>query len=206
MTTASSFGQPFTHDRLRGFRLKADGDWADSFLGINQVNVTFSQGIPRARQHRRNPTTRSRRAAGVGRVDFTKIESTVSRTQPLPANFSLFVAGYAQYAFTPLLVSEQCGYGGRFFGRAFDPSQMLGDHCWAALGELRYDIATPWKQLTRLQPYAYADHGQTYILQAGRRHAAHAARHLGRRRRARRLGGHLHGRRVAREGGRRPAQ
>ena len=47
LTNDDSFvlGQPFTHDRLRGFRLKADGDWADSFLGINQVNVTFSQGF-----------------------------------------------------------------------------------------------------------------------------------------------------------------
>ena len=26
--------------------------------------------------------------------------------------------------------SEQCSYGGRVFGRAFDPSQMLGDSCW----------------------------------------------------------------------------
>jgi hemolysin activation/secretion protein len=89
---------------------------------------------------------------------------TASRTQPLPANFSLFLAGYAQYAFTPLLVSEQCGYGGRFFGRAFDPSQMLGDHCWAVLSELRYEIATPWKQVTRLQAYTYADHGQVYFI------------------------------------------
>jgi len=75
----------------------------------------------------------------------------VIRTQPLPQNFSAFFAAYAQYAFTPLLVSEQCSYGGRFFGRAFDPSQMLGDHCWSVLGEARYDIATGIKQLTRSQ-------------------------------------------------------
>ena len=51
---------------------------------------------------------------------------------------------------------------GRFFGRAFDPSQMLGDHCWEVLGELRYDIPTGIKQLTRAQLYAFADHGQVY--------------------------------------------
>src|SRR5207248_4994865 len=53
-----------------------------------------------------------------------------------------------------------CSYGGRFFGRAFDPSQLIGDRCWAVLGELRYDIPTTIKQLTRAQLYAYADHGQ----------------------------------------------
>jgi hemolysin activation/secretion protein len=152
-------GGQFNRDRLRGFRLKADADWADSFLGINQVNATFSHGIHGAGStDNDNPLA----STNAGRVDFSKIEGTVSRLQPLFAGFSAFVAAYAQYAFTPLLVSEQCGYGGRFFGRAFDPSQMLGDHCWAVIGELRYDVPTGIKQLTRSQLYAYADHGHVY--------------------------------------------
>ena len=97
-----------------------------------------------------------------GRVDFTKIEGTFTRLQPLFGGISAFVAAYGQYAFTPLLVSEQCSYGGRFFGRAYDPSQFLGDSCWMALGELRYDIPNTIKNLTRAQIYAYADHGETY--------------------------------------------
>jgi hemolysin activation/secretion protein len=162
-------GAPFTLDRLRGFRLKADADWADSFLGINQVNVTFSQGIHGLGSTESGnpfgplpplPTP----STNAGRVDFNKIEGTFSRLQPLFPSVSLFVAAYGQWGFTPLLVSEQCAYGGRFFGRAFDPSQLLGDRCWAALGELRHDIATPWKQLTRLQVYGYADHGEVYTL------------------------------------------
>src|ERR1043165_2805211 len=169
MTNDDSFGTagPFPHDRLRGFRLKGDGDWADSFLGTTQVNVTFSQDIhglgstdnpdPNvALQPLPTSSTKS------GRVDFDKIEGTFARTQPLFAGFSAFVAAYGQYAFTPLLISEQCSYGGRFFGRAFDPSQLLGDHCWMALGEVRYDIPNSIKQLTKAQIYAYADHGETY--------------------------------------------
>src|ERR1041385_3432208 len=169
MTNDESFelGGPFTRDRLRGFRLKADADWADSFLGINQVNATFSQGI-----HGLGSTDSAdpngplpplpTPSTNAGRVDFDKIEGTFTRTQPLFAGFSAFIAAYGQYAFTPLLISEQCSYGGRFFGRAFDPSQLLGDSCWAALGELRFDIPTGVKQLTRAQLYAYADHGETY--------------------------------------------
>ena len=158
-----TFGVPLTHDRLRGFRLKADADWADSFLGINQVNVTASHGIQGLGSTTNDNLIASR--PFVGRVDFSKVEATVSRLQPLIANLSLFVSAYGQYAGTPLLVSEQCGYGGRFFGRAFDPSQLLGDHCWMVIGELRYDIATPWKQVNRLQLYGYADHGETHLLQ-----------------------------------------
>jgi hemolysin activation/secretion protein len=161
-------GTASTRDRLRGFRLKADADWADSFLGINQVNFTFSQGIHGLGSTENGfpddpnlPTA----STNAGHVDFNKIESTFTRLQPLPQNFSAFFAAYAQYAFTPLLVSEQCSYGGRFFGRAFDPSQMLGDHCWSVLGEMRYDIPTGIKQLTRSQLYAFADHGQIYNIE-----------------------------------------
>jgi hemolysin activation/secretion protein len=153
------FGDLFTRDRLRGFRVRADADWADSFLGVNQVNVTASHGFDGlGSTHNDNPLA----STNAGRVDFTKIEATVSRTQPLFWHFSAFAAAYAQYAATPLLVSEQCSYGGRFFGRAFDPSQLLGDHCWAALGELRFDVPHTIKQLTKAQLYTYADHGETY--------------------------------------------
>jgi hemolysin activation/secretion protein len=158
---AFAAGNFFTRDRLRGFRVKGDADWADSFLGINQVNATFSQGINGLGSDGNAPIDVPH-TTNAGRVDFSKIEVTVSRTQPLPLNFSLFVAAYGQYAFAPLLVSEQCSYGGRFFGRAFDPSQMLGDHCWEVLAEGRYDIATPWKQVTKLQLYAFADHGELF--------------------------------------------
>jgi len=103
-------------------------------------------------------------STNAGQTDFTKIEGTFARTQPLFAGISAFFAAYGQYAFTPLLVSEQCSYGGRFFGRAYDPSQLLGDRCWEVLGEVRYDITTPWKQLTRLQPYAFADHGEVHTI------------------------------------------
>jgi hemolysin activation/secretion protein len=163
MTDDDALGAFPTRDRLRGFRLKADADWADSFLGINQVNFTFSQGINGLGASGNLGPTDTPTSTN-GRVDFNKIEGTFIRTQPLPQNFSAFFAAYAQYAFTPLLVSEQCSYGGRFFGRAFDPSQMLGDHCWSVLGEARYDIQTGIKQLTRSQLYAFADHGQVYYI------------------------------------------
>jgi hemolysin activation/secretion protein len=71
---------------------------------------------------------------------------------------------YGQYALNPLLVSELCGYGGRLFGRAFDPSQFVGDSCFEALGELRYDIPVTGviKDLTQAQLYAFTDHGNLH--------------------------------------------
>jgi hemolysin activation/secretion protein len=153
-------GQAFSRDRLRGFRLKADGDWADRFLGINQVNFTFSQGIQGLGSTANDNPISSR--VEVGRVDFSKVEGTYSRLQPLFGPVSAFFAAYGQYAFRPLLISEQCSFGGRFFGRAFDPSQLLGDHCWEIIGEVRYDLPLALKQLTRAQLYVYADHGEVF--------------------------------------------
>jgi hemolysin activation/secretion protein len=175
MTNDESFelGAPFTLDRIRGFRLKGDADWADRWLGINQVNVTLSQGLPilgATPNADPNPLVLQplpTASTNAGQTTFTKIEGLYSRTQPLFAGFSAFVAAYGQYAFVPLLVSEQCSYGGRFFGRAYDPSQFLGDSCWMALGEGRYDIPNTIKQLTRAQLYAYADHGETYNIDPG---------------------------------------
>jgi hemolysin activation/secretion protein len=152
-------GAPFNVDRLRGFRGKADADIADSLQGINQFNLTVSQGIEGLGSTDNGNPLASRAA---GRVDFNKIEGTIGRTQPLPGRFSAYASLYGQYAFTPLLSSEQCGYGGRFFGRAFDPSQMLGDSCWEALGELRYDLPPAVPQITQAQLYAFTDYGRLY--------------------------------------------
>jgi hemolysin activation/secretion protein len=92
-----------------------------------------------------------------GRVDFNKIEATFARLQSLGGGFSFFVATLGQYAFTPLLYPEVCGYGGRVFGRAFDPSQVIGDHCAEILGELRFDLPPLARELTQAQLYLYAD-------------------------------------------------
>lgn len=159
---SDALGATFTNDRLRGFRVRLDSDVADQFLGINQFYAIFSQGIEGLGSTQNGDPLASRVG---GRVDFSKVEIFAARTQPLFLDFSVYTAVYAQYAFTPLLVPEQCGYGGRFFGRAFDPSDILGDSCFEASHELRYDIRKPppWMVgLTQDQLYAFVDWGELY--------------------------------------------
>ncbi|MEI8155034.1 MAG: ShlB/FhaC/HecB family hemolysin secretion/activation protein, partial [Hyphomicrobiales bacterium] len=132
--------QPFNDDRLRGFRLRVDGDFADPLLGINQINVTLSQGIHGLGSSDNGNPFASRAA---GKVDFTKFEGQLSRLQPLGGGFSAFGVIYGQTTSSALLSPEQCGYGGRFFGRAYDPSELLADRCLLVNGELRYDIPLP---------------------------------------------------------------
>src|SRR6266436_4716685 len=153
---------PSTHDRMRGIRLRADADSADQTGAINQLYFVFSQGFRGlgATQNGQDLASRIN-----GRVDFSKMELTVSRLQPLPLPaFSALIAAYGQYAMTPLLVSEMCGYGGRLFGRGFDPSQFISDSCFEALFELRYDIPVQLQALTQAQLYGFFDHGWLHNL------------------------------------------
>ena len=159
-------GELNTLDKLRGFRLKADADMAEPSGAINQLNVTFSQGFEGLGSSKNNEGA-AEIAANVnnlsvknGRVDFSKFEATYTRVQPLFDRLSLLVSAYGQHAFQPLLVPEMCGYGGRFFGRAYDPSQIVADSCIEVLAELRYDLPTGGvKELTQAQLYGYYDHG-----------------------------------------------
>lgn len=154
---------PFNEDRLRGLRGKIDADIADVLRGVNQFNLTLSQGIQGLGSTVNGNPLASR---AVGRVDFSKIEFSANRTQPLFNPVSVYLATYGQYAFQPLLSPEQCGYGGRFFGRAFDPSQLLGDSCFEALGEVRYDIPTVVPQGGQVQLYSFTDWGRLWTRSA----------------------------------------
>jgi hemolysin activation/secretion protein len=147
---------PSTLDRQRGFRLRADADAADPYGGINQLNFAFSKGIEGFGSTVNGNELASR---ANGRVDFSKVELTLSRLQTLGEGFSFLGVAYTQYALTPLLVSEQCGYGGRVFGRAFDPSQFVADTCVELLGELRFDVTHQLKGVSLIQLYGYGDHG-----------------------------------------------
>jgi hemolysin activation/secretion protein len=157
-TSDTNTASPFQEDRLRGTRFKVDADMADAWRGINQFNVTVSQGI-----NGLGSTSNNNPLASVlgGHVDFTKIEATANRTQPLYGAFSLYLAGYGQYATTALLTPEQCSFGGRFFGRAFDPSQVLGDSCYMGNAELRYDLPLMW-QLSQAQLYGFTDGAELF--------------------------------------------
>jgi hemolysin activation/secretion protein len=155
---------PSTLDRLRGGRLKVNGDWADPAMGIDQVNLVLSKGIQGLDSTDNSQALASRLN---GRVDFSKVEATVTRLQQLPAGFSFLLAAYGQYAGTPLLEPELCGYGGRVFGRAFEPSVIVADECVETLGELRFDIpglSTMPKQITQTQLYGFGDRGWLHNL------------------------------------------
>lgn len=135
-----NLGVVATEDRLRIVRAQLAYENADSHGGQNQVTLAFSQGID-GLGSTRNTNPMASRSPGV--VDFTKVTLDLARTQQLGNGFSLYGHALGQWTDDPLLSSQECGYGGRTFGRGFDSSIITGDACLMASLELRKNVTVP---------------------------------------------------------------
>ncbi len=152
-------------DKLRVLRFQLNYDRSDEFQGINQILIEASQGLNLFGATKDSSPVKSR--AG-GKPDFTKLTLNVSRTQQLgvfsPAlnPLSLYVSGSGQFAFNELLSPEECGYGGQVFGRGYDPSEILGDHCAMGSVELRFNTSINSNSIDYTQIYGFADAGKVW--------------------------------------------
>jgi hemolysin activation/secretion protein len=158
-TWSRQLGAKTSQDRLRTLKLGVSYDKADSWQGVNQIGVELHQGLHVLNATDKNNTLKSRTG---GRSDFTKMTLSASRTQQLPNNLALYGAVMAQRSAHRLLSSEECGIGGEQFGRAYDSSEITGEHCMAASLELRYTPPTNSDVLKYTQFYSYYDIGQVY--------------------------------------------
>ncbi|RWQ58826.1 ShlB/FhaC/HecB family hemolysin secretion/activation protein [Mesorhizobium sp.] len=155
-----------TEDRLRILRAELAYDFADGWSGINQAIIALSQGIDGLGSTSNDNPNASRIP---GAVDFFKTTLFLSRQQPLPNRFTSYMSVFGQLAADPLLSSQECGYGGRRFGRGFDASIVTGDHCLLLNGELRYDLDVPVSLdafLDRAQAYVFTDYGRIWNIDA----------------------------------------
>jgi hemolysin activation/secretion protein len=149
------------YDRVRPVRLTATYDIADTLtqmLAVNLVSIELSQGINFLGATEPGPL----RTRTDGRPDFTKANMYVSRDQPIRGPFSLELAAAAQLSSGPLFFSEAFGIGGPQFGRAYDPSEILGDSGAAGSAELRYTRAGDGNIVRRYQLFAYYDGGAVW--------------------------------------------
>lgn len=157
-TLSRSLGAKSSEDRVRAVRAGATFDYADRWNGINLIGAELHQGVNvfNATEPGSDDLTRS-----LGRSDFTKVTLDVSRNQRLPYGFGLTVAGTGQWSAHELLSAEEFGYGGSDYGRAYDSSEITGDHGWAARAELQY-LTTPKIPHAKYHPYVFYDFGAVY--------------------------------------------
>jgi hemolysin activation/secretion protein len=158
-STSELEGADLSRDHIRTVRMSASYDTADRWRGYDSATFTLTQGIDGLGASEKGDRDLSRAGA---LPDFTKAEATLSRLQALTENWALQLATSGQLASGTLYSSEQFGYGGQAFGRAFDESEIVGDSGIAASLELQYG---GWKDITpqvTWQPYAFIDTGQVW--------------------------------------------
>jgi hemolysin activation/secretion protein len=151
------FGFTESEDRIRSLRLGLQWDAADSFAGLNLLDVEFSQGLAGLGASKNGDVLLSR---ANGRVDYRKLTLYAARVQSITPRWSVLGAVTVQRAMTDLLTSELFGFGGEQFGRGFDPSEMVGDHGVAGKLELRYGLRQPFAWVDAWSMYAFYDAGR----------------------------------------------
>lgn len=148
-------------DHIRSFDVGGTYNFVDSYYGANLINADLRQGLPiLGYTSNTNPQTALTSRPG-GRGDYTKITMSASRLQAVKGPFSLYGIFQGQWAFNPVLASEQFTFGGSQLGRGYDVAELIGDKGIAGGLELRYDLAIG-KMLQNLQLYVFYDAGMIW--------------------------------------------
>ena len=152
-----------TNEKLRSLRISGSYDMVDDAGAVTLVKTTFSQGIS---AFGGSANDNEFKARDLARYDYSKIDVLFFQLRPINETLSVYLSGGAQYGFNPLVSSEQCGFGGGSFGRAFDSFEISGDHCVNASVELRSMYPNPMKGVDYIQPYGFVDGGKVWLKQA----------------------------------------
>ena len=107
-----------------------------------------------------------------GNGDYDKLTFDITRSQPLPYNLMLTAGISAQIADKALFSSEEFGYGGANYGRAYDSSEITGDNGIAGKLELSYQLGVQIPKVQSISPYVFYDAAQIYDRANGKSSAA----------------------------------
>jgi len=149
---------PLIRDHIRALRWCADFDIADKWMGYNYINTSINQGLEVLDSSAAGDTNLSRAKA---KPNFTTLKIDYTRHQAIGVNWLAIAKFSGQVASSSLFSAEEFSYGGRDFGRAYDSSEIAGDHGTAAGIELRYINIIPWGNIS-LTPYAFGDVGKIW--------------------------------------------
>ncbi len=144
-------------DHTRVINLGTTYEFLDPFHGANLIGVKVYRGLNFWDASTAGSDNLSR---VFGDPQFTKVNMEIAHIQYLPYNFSVFVDALGQYAFNPLLASQQFNFGGGYLGRGFAPAEIVGDKGASAKAELRYTESLSSKSLfSGIQYFGFYDVG-----------------------------------------------
>jgi hemolysin activation/secretion protein len=149
-------GTRTVEDKIRVLRLGLSWRVLDRLDGQNALDVDFSQGL-----------------GGTGEADwlksrvgasgiFNKLSFDYERSQFIAPTFDVTVGLGGQWADTPLLSSEQYALGGRRYGRAYEPAELVGERALAFRIEPRFHGSSTARGLNSYQLFGFYDVGQVW--------------------------------------------
>jgi hemolysin activation/secretion protein len=156
-SNSTSHDLPLTKDKIRTIKFSSTYDMLDQNNNYYRFNATFTKGIDCLNSSKPNQANISRSLA---KPNFSKLELSFVNLHKLTAKWLLQINLAGQYAMNPLYSSEEFGYGGQSYGRAFDSSDITGDHGVAGLLELTYNGFKDWKLMTF--PHVFYDIGAVW--------------------------------------------
>jgi hemolysin activation/secretion protein len=137
--TDSSFGT-LTHDKIAAVRIGLAVDTVDAWNGVNLLDLEMSKGLSGLGTSRIGDPLASRPG---GDPQFSKATTYLARLQSIGPRWSVLLAASGQFAFTNVLAPEEFTFGGEFFGRAYDASEVVGDSGLAGKVEVRFTQDNP---------------------------------------------------------------
>lgn len=147
-------------DKIRTLSASLTLDAFDPWQGFNSIEIAAYKGLGILGA---TETHQSKASRAEGRRDFAAVTLDASREALLDQNFKIRTALAGQYTPDPLLSSEEFGYGGTAFGRAYDASEITGDQGIATAIELRYIGLERVKHLElKATPFIFYDIGKVW--------------------------------------------
>ena len=162
-TDTDFLNTPMTRDRVRALRLNGTYEGDDPLGGYNTLKLALSRGLSGLSANEPDAPDLSREGA---RPDFTKLEATWQRSQFITPDWLAAATITGQRASRTLYSSEEIGFGGPFLGRAYDSSEITGDHGLGGSVEVQYTGLAPINGLT-LAPSFFYDIGKVWTIDAG---------------------------------------
>lgn len=149
-------GTRTVEDKIRALRLGLNWRVLDQLDGYNALDVNFSQGLGGTSEA---DLLKSRvGASGI----FNKLMFDYERSQFIAPTIDVTVGLGGQWANTPLLSSEQYALGGRRFGRAYEPAELVGERALAFRVETRHHGSSGIPGFSAGQLFGFYDIGQVW--------------------------------------------
>jgi hemolysin activation/secretion protein len=154
---------PLTRDRIRALRLSGVYEGSDPLDGYNILDVTLSRGITGIGANEPGELTLSRADA---EPDFSKFEATWQRSQLIAEDWLGITTITGQRASKALYSSEEFGFGGPSLGRAYDASELTGDHGIGGAFEVQYTGIESVKEI-KFTPSVFYEIGKIWNIGEG---------------------------------------